>query len=154
MGLRVIALDINYIQLEEAKSCGAEQAFNTKTDADYVSKIKQITSGGCHAVVNFTNSGPSYEKAPEVLRINGVLMVVGLPQDGLHFNAMFLALRKLRVIGSSNKIPKYMPDCINFSVKHGIRPKLAHYKLDQLDWMIDQMQKGTFAGRVAVKFDD
>lgn len=153
MGLKVIALDINELQLEEAKECGATYAFNTATNSTYIEKIKEITSGGCHGVVNFTNSVKSYERAPDILRINGVLMVVGLPQEGLHFNAMYIALRKFRVIGSSNKIPQKMPECINFSAQHGIKSKIAHYKLEQLTWMIDEMRKGTFKGRVGVKFE-
>jgi alcohol dehydrogenase, propanol-preferring len=153
MGIKVIALDINDIQLEEAIECGADYAFNTRTDPDYVKKIKEITNGGCDAVVNYTNSKASYDRAPEVLRVNGILMVVGLPQEGLTFNSMFIALRKFRIMGSSNKIPRYLPDCINFSAEHGIKPKIAYYKLEQIDEMIDAMRKGTFSGRVAVRFD-
>lgn len=149
----MIALDINDIQLEEAKHCGAEHTFNTKTDPDYVAKIKKITNGGCDAVVNYTNSLASYERAPDVLRINGILMVVGLPHTGLTFNPMFIALHKYRVMGASNSVPKNLSDCINFSAKHGIKSKIAYYKLEQIEEMMDGMRKGTFAGRVAVKFD-
>lgn len=153
MGLKVIALDISDMQLEEAKKGGAVAAFDTRADSSYVDKVKSLTGGGCHGVVNFTNSAKSYEDAPNVLRINGVLAVVGLPQEGLHFNAMYIALRKFRIIGSSNKIPKYMPDCIEFSAEHGIKSKIQHYRLEDLNDMIKGMQDGRFAGRVAVKFE-
>jgi propanol-preferring alcohol dehydrogenase len=153
MGFKVIALDINDMQLEEAKECGADYAFNTRTEKDYVAKVRDLTKGGCHAVVNYTNSKVAYDGAPDLLRINGILMVVGLPQEPLTFNSMFIALQKFRVIGSSNKIPMELPDMINFSVRHGIKSKITYYKLDQINEMIDLMREGKFQGRVAVKFD-
>lgn len=153
MGIRVIALDINDIQLNEAKECGAEYAFNTRADKDYVKKIMEITSGGCNAVVNYTNSKVAYDHAPDVLRVNGILMVVGLPQEPLVFNSMFLALRKFRVMGSSNKIPKELPEFVAFSAKHKIKSKIAYYQLEDINKMIDMMREGSFSGRVAVKFD-
>lgn len=153
MGFKIIALDINDDQLEEAKECGADFAFNTRTEKDYIKKVKDITKGGCHAVVNYTNSKMAYDGAPDLLRINGILMVVGLPQEPLTFNSMFLALRKFRVIGSSNKIPKQLPGFVDFSVKHNIKSKIAYYKLEQINEMIDLMREGKLRGRVAVKFD-
>ncbi|KAF2420965.1 GroES-like protein [Tothia fuscella] len=139
--------------LDEAKECGADYTFNTKTDKDYVEKIKEITKGGCSAVVNYTNSKVAYERAPDVLRINGILMVVGLPQEPLVFNSMFIALRKFRVMGSSNKIPKELPEFVAFSAKHKIKSKIAYYKLEDINKMIDIMREGSFSGRVAVQFD-
>ncbi|KAF2801814.1 GroES-like protein [Mytilinidion resinicola] len=153
MGFKIIALDINDIQLEEAKECGTDYAINTRRDKDYAKKVKEITKGGCHAVVNYTNSKAAYESATDLLRINGILMVVGLPQEPLSFNSMFLALRKFRVVGSSNKIPRLLPEFVDFSVKHGIKSKIAYYKLEEINEMIDLMKEGKFRGRVAVKFD-
>jgi alcohol dehydrogenase, propanol-preferring len=51
---KIIALDVVDAQLEEAKDRGADHVFNTKTDEDYVQKIKEITKGGCDSVVNYT----------------------------------------------------------------------------------------------------
>jgi Zn-dependent alcohol dehydrogenase len=61
MGYRVIAVDLVDTQLEEAKAGGAKYTFNPKDDKDYVKKIMEITNGGCHAAVNYTNSKPAYD---------------------------------------------------------------------------------------------
>ena len=46
-----------------------------------------------------------------------------------------------------------MGPCIEFSAKHGIKPHVAFYKLDQIQEMIDIMLAGKARGRLAVKFD-
>src|SRR4051794_21936227 len=42
-----------------------------------IQAIKQLTTKGCKAAINFTNSAAAYAAAPDVLRINGLLLVVG-----------------------------------------------------------------------------
>jgi Zn-dependent alcohol dehydrogenase len=54
MGLKVIGIDVSDTQLEEAKKCGADYAFNPVSDKDYVKKILELTDGGVKAAVNFT----------------------------------------------------------------------------------------------------
>lgn len=54
MGLKVIGIDISDVQLETAKSSGADHVFNSMTDKNYVKKILELTGGGVDAAVNFT----------------------------------------------------------------------------------------------------
>ena len=153
MGYRVITIDLVDTQLEEAKAGGAEYAFNPKDDKDYVKKIIEITNGGCHAAVNYTNSKPAYDTTPILLRAGGIMMVVGIPQKSITLNALEVALGKYRVGGASNSIPQKMAPCIDFSAKHNIKPHVTFYKLDQIQEMIDTMHAGKVRGRLAVKFD-
>ncbi|CAG8972567.1 hypothetical protein HYALB_00011417 [Hymenoscyphus albidus] len=153
LGYKVVAIDISDRQLEEAKSSGADYAFNPMTDKDYFAKVKAVTDGGCHAAVNFTDSGAAYEASPPLLRTDGVLMVVGIPRLGIHLNAMDIAMGRFRIKGASNSIPQKMGPCINFSAKHNIKPRVTFHKLDQINEMIDAMRSGKAAGRMVVKFD-
>ena len=153
-GYLVIGLDVIDGQLDEARSCGADHVFNTQTDPDYVQKIKQLTSGGCHAVVNYTSSKASYDEAPRVLRINGILMVVGHPQKPLTFTSIDIALGKFRILGASNSVPRNLKECIDFSQEHNIKPHVTYYrKLEDIHEMIDLMSNGKVKGRVAIRFD-
>lgn len=68
MKLKVIGIDVADAQLEDAKSLGADAIFNSKTDPDYDSKIKELTKGGCHAAAVFSASNVAYQDAPRVLR--------------------------------------------------------------------------------------
>lgn len=68
MKLKVIGLDIADAQLEDAERLGADAVFNTKNDTDYETKIKELTSGGCHAAAVFSASNAAYRDAPNTLR--------------------------------------------------------------------------------------
>jgi propanol-preferring alcohol dehydrogenase len=150
----VIGLDVIDSQLEEAKACGADHVFNPKTQPAYAHAIKKLTSGGCHAVVNYTASKASYDRAPDVLRINGILMVVGHPQQMLTFSSIDIALGKFKVMGASNSIPANLKECIDFSVEHGIKPHITYYRrLEDIYEMIELVEQGKVRGRVAIRFD-
>lgn len=140
MGYKVIGLDISDDQLDEAKKCGADHVFNTMTDKEYVNKILKITDGGVDAAVNFTASKKAYQDAPAIIRPgSGTLMVVGIPQQPLEFNALDISLGRFRIKASNNGTPNNMGPAIEFSHKHNIKPHITYYKLEQLPEMIEIM---------------
>lgn len=139
--------------MEEAKASGADYVFNPMTDKDYIQKVKEITNGGAHAAVNFTNSKRAYDATPPLLRVNGIMMVVGIPNEPLSFTAMDVAMNKYRIGGSNNGIPSMLKPCIEFSAKHGIQPHVSYYKIEQINEMIGLMHDGKARGRLAVKWD-
>jgi propanol-preferring alcohol dehydrogenase len=120
------------------------------TGKEYVAKITEITKGVCHAVVNFTASKAAYDSAPDVLRTGGILIVVGIPNKPLTFNAMDMSLGQFRARGASNAVPQQLKPCIEFSAKHNIKPHVSYFKIDQIQEMIDKMRVGKARGRVAV----
>lgn len=149
----MIGLDVIDAQLEEAKDCGADHGFNPKTDSDYVKSIKALTNGGCDAVVNYTSSKASYDRAPLVLRPGGILMVVGHPQEQLTLSSVDVALRRFRVYGASNSIPANLGEFIAFTQEHGIKPHVTYYdKLEDIHEMIELIQDGKARGRLAIRF--
>lgn len=46
-----------------------------------------------------------------------------------------------------------VPKAIDFSAKHGIKPSVEYYKLEQLPDMIQKMEAHKARGRMAVRFD-
>jgi propanol-preferring alcohol dehydrogenase len=152
-GYKVIGLDVIDAQLAEAKDCGADHVFNPKTDSEYVKSIKALTNGGCDAVVNYTSSKASYDRAPLVLRPGGILMVVGHPQEQLAFSSVDVALRRFRIYGASNSIPANLAEFIDFTQEHSIKPHVTYYdKLEDIHEMIELMQDGKARGRLAIRF--
>ncbi|KAE9983120.1 hypothetical protein EG327_005617 [Venturia inaequalis] len=154
MQLKVIAIDLSDTQLEEAKICGADHTFNPLTDKDYVASILSITGGGVKAAVNFTASKKSYDDMPQIIKPGvGTIMVVGIPQKPLEFNALDIALGRYRVKGSNNGHCYNMKEAIEFSAKHGIKPHLTYFGLEQLPEMIEIMRSNKTKGRLGVRFD-
>lgn len=103
MGLKVIGIDITTSALEEATACGADAVLNSAQDKDWKEKVVELTGGGVEAAVNFTASKKSYDDCPAIIKPGqGLLMVVGIPQEPLQLNALDIALGRYRVKGSNN----------------------------------------------------
>jgi len=83
--LRVIAVD-NGTKGEFCKSLGAEVFLDfTQFDrAGLAARIKEITAGGCHAVMVCNASSRAYDQALDFLRYAGTLVCVGIPEVDPH----------------------------------------------------------------------
>ena len=153
-GYKVVGIDPSSEAIEEAKAQGADYAFNPISDKDYVEQIRHITGGkGCHAAINYTNSVPAYTSAPSILRMNGVLMVTGIPQKPLQFQAMDVSMNRIRVRGSNNGTTPRLEKCIEFSHKHNIRPHVTQFPLEKFEEMVHLMESGKHKGRMGVLFE-
>ncbi|KAJ5417041.1 uncharacterized protein N7487_000591 [Penicillium crustosum] len=151
--LRVIGIDISDSQLESAKSLGADLTFNSASTPDYEKEILSQTSGGVHAAVVLSASNAAYQGAPSVLRINGILMVVGIPKENLSINALDILLGKYRIMGASSGTPQQMREPIEFSYEHGIKAHMTTFNdIGDIQKIIDLLENGKTAGRFGIVF--
>lgn len=151
MGLKVIGLDINDEVLEAAKENGADVVVNSR-GANCVEEVKKATNGGADAAVVFSAAQAAYDTATKLLQIGGILMVIGLPSKPLQFNVLELMRMLYQVRSQSTGPPQQMPRAVDFIAKHQIKPKVALYKIDQINEMIELMQSGKSRSRMAVVF--
>lgn len=152
MGLNVIGIDINDATLDVCKKQGADAVFNSRFNKDYVEELKQLTNGGAHAVAVFSDADAAYAAAPNVLRVNGLLMVIGLPKGNLTVSPLDLVLGKYRIKADSTSIPQRMMKAVDFTCKHNVIPEIEFRKLEELPDMFDAMQAGRATKRMAVVF--
>ncbi|KAJ5515005.1 hypothetical protein N7463_004557 [Penicillium fimorum] len=151
--LRVIGIDISDSQLESAKSLGADLTFNSASTPGYKKELLSLTSGGAHAAVVLSASNAAYQSAPSVLRINGILMVIGIPKENLSINALDVLLGKYRIMGASSGTPQQMREPIEFSYKHGIKAHLTTFNdIGDIQKIIDLLENGKTAGRFGIVF--
>ncbi|PSN68626.1 GroES-like protein [Corynespora cassiicola Philippines] len=154
MGLKVIGIDVSDSQLQAVKELGADATINTLKEPDFQIKVKRITSGGCDAAAVFSASNMAYESAPKTLRINGLLMVAGIPKRPLSINALDILLGKYRIAGRSSGVPKNMPEAIQFSHKHNIKSHMTIFNdIHDIHKAIDLMNSGQTAGRFGIVFE-
>ncbi|KAI4605069.1 hypothetical protein J4E80_010752 [Alternaria sp. BMP 0032] len=154
MGHNVIAIDITDDAIEEARICGADYTFNSMADKDWKKKIVELTKGGVHAAVNFTASKKSYDDCPAIVKAGqGIIMVVGIPQQPLEFNGLDIALGRYQVKGSSNGTCYNMREAVEFSAKHNITPHMTTFKLEEVPKMVELMNAHKAKGRMGVVFD-
>ncbi|ERS95468.1 hypothetical protein HMPREF1624_07984 [Sporothrix schenckii ATCC 58251] len=151
MGARVIGLDINDDTLANARVQGADYVFNSRTDANYKDKIIKITEGGAQSVAVFSAAEAAYDSAPPLVEVGGIIMVVGLPKNGVRFDALDIVTGRYRVKGDSTGTPQRMPEAIDFIVKHGIQPEMElHDSLDDVPNMIERMTAGKSTKKMVV----
>lgn len=126
--------------------------FNSRTDKDYVQKVKDLTNGkGADTVAVFSAAGAAYRSAPPLVKLGGIILVVGLPDAGVTFNALEIALRRYQVRGDSTGTPARMPKAINFTAKHNIQPETEVYNsLNDVPAMIKKMQDGKATKKMVV----
>ncbi|KAL1611839.1 hypothetical protein SLS60_000060 [Paraconiothyrium brasiliense] len=157
MGLKVIGIDINDEILATAKSQGADAVFNSRTDPNYAKEAKAYMdrgpNKGADAVAVFSAATAAYKSAPLIVKLGGLIMVVGLSTEGVTFNALDIATGKYRVKGDSTGIPRRMKKAIDFTAKHGIKPEIeTHKSLEAVKGMVERMRNGEVTRRQVVQF--
>ncbi|KIX92800.1 uncharacterized protein Z520_11463 [Fonsecaea multimorphosa CBS 102226] len=151
MGLNVVGLDINDEVLTAARENGADVIINSR-DADFEKKVREATGGGADAAVVFSAAQAAYDSATKILRMGGILMVIGLPSKPLQFSSFDLMRKLFQIRSESTGPPQQMPRAMEFISKHNIKPKVELYKLDQIHEMMDLMKSGKSKSRMAVVF--
>ncbi|KIV84201.1 hypothetical protein PV11_06169 [Exophiala sideris] len=151
MGLKVVGIDINDEVLAEAKENGADVTINSR-QPDFDEHVKNLTRDGADAAVVFSAAQAAYDSATKILKIGGILMVIGLPAKPLQFSALDLMRKLYQIRSESTGPPQQMPRAVEFISKHEIKPKVELYKLDQIHEMMDLMKSGKSKTRMAVVF--
>ena len=153
MGCHVVGIDINDSILAQCKAQGADAVFNSMTNKNYVSELLELTGGGVKAAAVFSNADAAYAGAPQIIKLGGVLMVVGLPHNPLKISSMDLALGKYKVKSESTSIPQRMGKAVEFTAKHNIRPEVdLRNSLEEVQSMVTAMKSGQNIKRMAVVF--
>lgn len=152
MGFRIVGLDINDNVLAAARDVGAEFTFNSMTNKEYAKELKAATGGGAHTAAVFSESKAAYDGAPDVLRMNGLIMAIELMLRPLKINSIAF-MRGLFHIKSTVMGPLWkMPKTVEFTAKHSIKTNVSFHKLNDINNMIEQMKSGKSTGRMAVVF--
>lgn len=153
MGLNVIGIDIQDANLEETRKQGADAVFNSKDNANYVEEIKKLTGGGCKAVAVYTNSHRAYQAVPDIIKLGGTLMVIGIPPGSIDASYMDLVMGKYKIKADSTSIPQRMGKAVAFTEKHRIMPVVeVREGLEALPEMVQEMMDGRNKTRTGVVF--
>ncbi|KAH7371127.1 chaperonin 10-like protein [Pyrenochaeta sp. MPI-SDFR-AT-0127] len=154
MGLKVIGIDISDSQLQAVQALGADYVINTMVQPGWELKIKEITNGGCHATAVFSAANAAYDTALKIIRINGLLMVAGIPTKPLSINALDILLGKYRIAGRSSGVPQNMPEAIHFSQDHDIKSHITTFNsIHDIHEVINLARSGKSSGRIGIVFD-
>jgi alcohol dehydrogenase len=122
IGAQAIGVDINPEALKAAKSLGAAHVFNSKTDADHIAKIRQVTGGGAHVALDALGIAQTCVNALMSLRKKGRHVQVGIPSEPtVALPIAYVLFRELEIIGSLGMQAHAYPPMLDL-VRSGILP--------------------------------
>lgn len=151
----MICLDLNDEVLELAKQKGAEATFNPLSNTAFTREIRKLTgSRGCHAAAVFSNAKAAYATAQRVLQFNGLLMVVGMPDQPLELSATVVSLNLIRIKGASNGTAVEMKKAVDFTRDHRIIPEVTFRQLDEMPQMWAELASGRAKAKMVVLFEN
>jgi D-arabinose 1-dehydrogenase-like Zn-dependent alcohol dehydrogenase len=152
MGLKVVGVDINDEVLASVTKLGADAVFNSKTNPSYLDEVKKVTGKGADAAAVFSGANAAYAGAPDLLRVGGLLMVIGIAPKDLQVSTFDLTTGRYRIKADSTSIPQRMPKAVEFTAKHMIQPDVDFRKLEDLPQMMEDMAAGKATRRQVVIF--
>jgi len=154
MGMRVIAIDGGDEKRALCMKLGAEEFIDFTKVKDIPAEVMRITTYGAHGVVVTGATRQAYETAPQLLRVRGRMVCVGLPKDGSILAGappIQMCLKSLEIVGSVVGTKKDVEECLDFTARGLVHPILTHGTLEDLNDLLDKMQKGTLVGRAVIK---
>lgn len=155
MNLKVVALDIDDRMLRRAKECGADAAFNVKSNPSFSKELRKLTGRrGCHAAAVFSDSPAAYKTAQKALTFGGVLMVVGLSEKPIELPSVMLSFGALQVKGASIGTVAEAQKAVDFTAKHQIIPDVAFRSLEEMPQIYEDFKQGNAEKRIVVRFMD
>ena len=152
MGYKVVGVDINDDVLNAAQELGADAVVNSKTNPQFADQVKKMTGKGAHAFAVFSGAMAAYKSAPDLLRVDGLLMVIGIAPKDVQVSTFDLTTGRYRIKADSTSISQRMPKAVVFTAKHKIQPAVEFRKLEELPQMLEEMQAGKATCRQVVKF--
>lgn len=156
MGYRVIAID-HGSKGQLAKQSGAEHFIDfTKFDtASLTQHVKELTGGlGVHAVVVCTAANAAYAQAVQLLRFNGTLVCVGIPEGDFEAIAGAapgkLIAKQLTITGSAVGNRQEAIQTLEFAARGILKTHYQVEKLENLTGVFERMDKGELQGRIVL----
>lgn len=149
MGFRMLGLDISGKE-ELVSQCGAEKFVDVK--GDVLQDVLSVTGGeGVAAVLVCNAANEAYATAMDVLKFNGTLVCVGLP-DGTPvpiakaFPAA-MVFRQLNIVGSAVGNRKEAAEVLALASRGLVKTNFTLQKKEDLSKAFEEMKAGRVRGR-------
>lgn len=157
MGFRTIAVDNRPAGRQLATDVKNQELLPDlvvdSTDTEGASsKIYDFTGGeGLAAVVVCTDSIAANAWALTLLRIQGVLAVLGLPVDKWQFDSEIMVFRELTIRASYVADTESTERMMDVVEKHNVQSHLTVVPFDDIPRIVDMYREASFRGRLVVQ---
>ncbi|HUK30142.1 MAG TPA: zinc-dependent alcohol dehydrogenase [Candidatus Acidoferrum sp.] len=147
MGAEVIAVDVDESKLALARESGAAQTMNSaKVDAGAALRA----AGGVHYALVATPAKAAYDAAFASPRPGGAVLIVGLPNEPLTFDAVKFARNEARVLTTVVGTRQDIRDTLALAAAGKLHCRVGKRPLSQINEIFGEMKRGEIMGRVVV----
>lgn len=151
MGYRVIAIDQGEKKRRLCQDLGAEVYLDYTAD-NLEETVKNLTGGyGAHAVICTTGSDAAYDQAFRIVRILGTVVCVGLTVTQLPVSPFIVAIKGLKVVGSTVGTETEMEELLEMAVNGDVVPHIEMFELSELDVVVQRLANAQIVGRAVMK---
>ncbi len=151
-GAKVVAFDINDDMLTFAKESGADVVINSLNE-DPIAKVKELTDGkGLDATVITAVAKTPFNQAIDVVKAGARVVAVGLPVDKMDLDIPRLVLDGIQVVGSLVGTRQDLQEAFQFAAEGKVVPKVALRKIEEINEIFEEMDRGKFTGRMVIDF--
>ena len=118
-GARVIAVDVDDEKLELAKTLGATNTINSRTE-DVHARLQEITNGnGPDVVIEAVGSPITYQTAINEVAFTGRVICIGYAKTDISFTTKYFVMKELDIRGSRNAMPEDFRAVIEYMKRGG-----------------------------------
>lgn len=146
--LKVIAVDINDLQLDFAREMGADICINPLRED--VAEVTQKQVGGAHAAVVTAVGKSAFNAAVDAVRAGGTIVAVGLPVESMDLSIPRLVLDGIQVIGSLVGTRQDLKESFQFAAEGKVVPKYEMRPMEDINAIFKEMEAGKIKGRMVI----
>jgi D-arabinose 1-dehydrogenase-like Zn-dependent alcohol dehydrogenase len=148
MGFEVAAISRGTDKEEFARKLGAHHYLDSTRE----SLAEDLTSlGGAKVILATAPHAKSISALVPGLGLEGCLLVVAAPFEPLEVGAIDLLSRDARIQGWSSGSAIDSTDAMAFAARHGVRPMIETYPLEEAPRALEAMMKGTVRFRAVLE---
>lgn len=148
----VIVVDVDDKKLETAKEIGSFNVINSKK-SDPVEEVMKLTNNeGAAAIIDFVNNSATSASAFNMLRKNGIMVMVGLFGGKLTFSNPVTTLKNLTIRGSYTGSLAELRELVDIVRQKKLKSiPVQTYELDKANELLQKVKDGDIIGRAVVK---
>jgi D-arabinose 1-dehydrogenase-like Zn-dependent alcohol dehydrogenase len=148
MGFEVVAISRGTDKEKFAHELGAHHYLDSKRQ-DFVEAMQAL--GGARVILATAPHAKSISQLLPALGIEGNLLVVAAPFEPIEVNAIDLLSMTRRVQGWPSGTATDSTDAVAFAQKHGVRPMVERFGLEDAQTAFDRMMSGDVRFRAVLE---
>jgi D-arabinose 1-dehydrogenase-like Zn-dependent alcohol dehydrogenase len=148
MGFDVVAISRGEDKEGFARELGAHHYVDSNRD-DFAEAMQ--TLGGARVILATAPNAKAISQLVPGLGIRGNLMIVGAPLDPIEISAIDLISMTRRVQGWPSGTAADSTDAVAFAQKHGVRPVIERFPLEEAQTAFERMMSGDVRFRAVLE---